>query len=91
MGYVHEVPKELATTEQLSTAQMDLEIIILSEISQGREKTNIMWYHLYMESKNNNTGELIWKTEADSQTENKLMATKGENSGAGVDRLGVWD
>ena len=50
-----------------------------------------MWYHLYMESKNNNTGELIWKTEADSQTENKLMATKGENLGAGVDRLGVWD
>ena len=28
---------------------MDLEIIILSEVSQT--KTNIIWYHLYMESK----------------------------------------
>ena len=27
----------------------DLEIIILSEVSQT--KTNIIWYHLYMESK----------------------------------------
>ena len=41
--------------------------------------------------KKNDTNELIYKTETDSQTENKLMATKGENSGAGVDRLGVWD
>ena len=28
---------------------MDLEIIILSEVSQT--KTNIVWYHLYVESK----------------------------------------
>ena len=28
---------------------MDLEIIILSEVSQT--KTNITWYHLYVESK----------------------------------------
>ena len=65
-GYVPEVAKESDITEQPSTAQMDLEIIILSEVSQAEKNQVIMWYHLYMESKNNNTGELIWKTEANS-------------------------
>ena len=45
---------------------MDLGIIILSEVSQI--KTNIIWYHLYVESKKNDTNELIYKTEIDSQT-----------------------
>ena len=31
-----------------ATTWMDLEIIILSEVSQT--KTNIMWYHLFVES-----------------------------------------
>ena len=46
---------------------MDLEIIILSEVSQ--KKTNITCYHLYVESKKkkkNDTNELIYKTEIDS-------------------------
>ena len=41
---------------------MDLEIIILSEVRQ--RKTNVIWYHIHMES--NDTNELIYKTEADS-------------------------
>ena len=45
---------------------MDLEIIILFEVSET--KTNIIWYHLYVESKNNDTNELIYKTDIDSQT-----------------------
>ena len=46
---------------------MDLEIIILSEISQaGREKKNTVWYHLYVESKNN-INKHICKIETDSQ------------------------
>ena len=46
---------------------MDLEIIILSEVSQT--KTNIIWYHLYAESKKKSyANELIYKTEMDSQT-----------------------
>ena len=47
---------------------MDLEIIILSEVSQI--KTNIIRYHLYVVSKKkkNNTNELIYKTEIDPQT-----------------------
>ena len=44
---------------------IDLEYIILSEI--GQTKTNIIWYHLYVESKNN-TNESIYKTETGSQT-----------------------
>ena len=40
-----------------------------------------------MESKKNDTNELIYKTEIDPQTENKLMVTKGEGGG---DKLGVW-
>ena len=44
---------------------MDLEIVILNETSQT--KTNPICYHLCVESKND-TNELIFKTETDSQT-----------------------
>ena len=44
---------------------MDLEILILSEVSQRR--TNITWYRLHVEHKKNDTNELIYKTETDSQ------------------------
>ena len=48
---------------------MDLEIIILSEVNQ--RKVNIIWYHLYVESKKNDTNELIYKTGTDSQEHQK--------------------
>ena len=38
---------------------MDIEMIILSEVSQT--KTNIMWYHLYVESNKNDTENLFTK------------------------------
>ena len=38
----------------------------------------------------NNTNELIYKTETDSQTENKRMDTKG-GKGWWWDELGDWD
>ena len=49
---------------------MDLEIVILSEVSQT--KTNIflsyqIWYCLYVESKKNDVNEPIYKTEIESQ------------------------
>ena len=48
-----------------AATQIDLEIIILSEVSQ--RKTNIIWYCLYVESKKeNDTNKLIYKTEIDS-------------------------
>ena len=55
-------------TESSAATWMDLEIAILSEVSQTR-KTNIIWYSLYMESnKKKDTKELIYKTEIDPQT-----------------------
>ena len=45
---------------------MDLEIFILSEVSQV--KTNVIWKHLYVESRKKDTNEFIYKTEIDSQT-----------------------
>ena len=65
---------------------MDLEIIILSEVSQT--KTNIVWYHLHVESKKNDTNELMYKTEIDPQTEKtnlQLPKAKG-----GRDKLEIW-
>ena len=55
--------------------QMDLEIIILSEVRE--RKTNI-WYRLYVGMKKKDTNELIYKTEPDSEKENKLVVTKEE-------------
>ena len=50
----------------LTATQMDLEMIILSEVSQ-KEKDK---YHItYMQNLKYDTNELIYKTEADSQTE----------------------
>ena len=63
---------------------MDLESVLQSEVSQAERQIYItyMW-----NLKKNDTNELIYKTETD--TENKLMVTKGEN---GVrDKLGVRD
>ena len=40
---------------------MDMEIIILSKVSQ--RKTNIIWYGFYVESLKNDTNGLIYKTE----------------------------
>jgi len=44
---------------------MDLDVIIVSEVSQT--KTNIICHHLYVESKKD-TNELIYRIETDSQT-----------------------
>ena len=45
---------------------MDQETIILREVSQA--KTNIIWYYLYMESKKDDTNEVIYNPDLDSQT-----------------------
>ena len=58
-GKAHEIMSLAATW-------MDMEIIIGSEGSQT--KTNIIWYHLFAKSEKNDTDELIYKTETDSQT-----------------------
>ena len=45
----------------------------------------IIWYHLYVEFKKNDTNELLYKTETLTDIEeDKLMVTKGEREGGGV-------
>ena len=56
---------------------MDLEINTQSEINQRQ----ILYYITYMWNLKSDTNELISKAEIDSQTENKLMVTKGEWGG----------
>ena len=54
---------------------MDLEILILSEISQTQKDKYMIC--LYAESKTRgDTSELIYKTEAESHVENKFMVTR---------------
>lgn len=52
-----------------------LEIIIFKWSHAGEDK-----YHLYVESKKNDTNKHIYKTEIESDIENKLIITKRENS-----------
>ena len=72
-----------------AATQVDLEIIILSEVSQ--RKTNIIWYHLYMESLKNDTNELVYKTETDSQIQKTNLWLPNGKGGRGKDKLGVCD
>ena len=57
----------------------DLEIIILSEVSQ--KKTNIIWYHLYVESKKMMQMNYLHNRNRLIDIENKLMVTKGDSDG----------
>ena len=60
---------------------MDLEIIILSEVSQAEKDKHhmisLMW------NVKDDTNKLIYKTETDSDFENKLTVTKGTGGGEG--------
>ena len=63
---------------------MDLEGIIVSEISQ--KKTNTLWYHLYVYSKKYNKLVTITKKEAGSQIQGtNWWSPEGEGSRKGQD------
>ena len=66
---------------------MGLEIVILSEVSQ-REKDKHHMISLTCESKKG-TNEPIYKTEAESDIENKFMVTRAVR--VARDKVGVWD
>ena len=60
---------------------MDLEMIILSKISQT-EKDKYHMVSLKVELKKNDTNELIYRTETDSQTsKTNLWLPKGKSGG----------
>ena len=50
-----------------STTWINLESIMLSELSQTKKKTNTIWYQVYIESKN---AELL-------ETEGRIEVTRG--------------
>ena len=64
---------------------MDLEIIILSEVSAT--KISIIWYSLSAKYFFNDTNEHIYKTETDSQRRNLLLPGGKCVRWAGID----WD
>ena len=70
-----------------AATQIDLEIIILSEVSQT--KTNIMCYDLYVESKKKYKWTYLQNRNRVTDVENKFMVT-GE-VGGGRDKSGAWD
>ena len=74
-------------TGLLATTWMDLDITILSEVSQ--RKTHTIWYHLYIESKNKKY-KWIYLQNRNGLTnfESKPMVTEGK---LGKDKIGVWD
>ena len=67
----------------LAAKRMDLEIIILSEVSHTEKDKYHMISHMW--NLKSDTSELIYKTEIDSQT--KTYAYQGEREG--TDKLGV--
>ena len=58
---------------------MDLENIILSEVSQT--KTNTICYHLYVESKIRHKWTYLWNRNRPTDIENRLVVAKGEGAG----------
>ena len=72
----------------LTAIWMELEFVMLSEVSQT--KRNIMQYHLYVESKKNDTNALILNTNRFTNLENELKDTR-ENVVWGRDSSGVWN
>ena len=53
-------------------------------------KTNIIWYHLYVESEIWYKCTYLQNRNRHTDIENKFMVTKG-GRGWGKDKLGVWD
>ena len=70
-----------------ASARLELEITILSEVRQS--KTNIVWYHFYMESKERIQMNLF----AEHKPTHRLWKNYGYQriQVAGRDVLGVWD
>ena len=63
---------------------MDLEITILTEVSQ--EKTTTIWYHLHVESEIWHEWTYLWKRNRLTDIENRLVVAKEDGSGGGMDR-----
>ena len=78
MEYYSAIKKEIMP---FSATWMDLEII-RSEISQT--KTNIIWYHLYVESKNMIQMNLFTKQKQTHRHRKQIYGYQGERLGRGI-------
>ena len=67
---------------------MQLEIIILSEVSQ-KEKGKHIWYHLYVESKIGHKWTYLQNTNSLRNIENRFVVAKGDG-GWGRGGVGGW-
>ena len=76
-----------------TTIWMDLENMVLNEVSQQR-KTNIIYQQQYVDSlkKKNDVNESFYKTETDSQIQKaNLLLPKGKSGIWKGEGLGVWN
>ena len=71
----------------LAAAWMDLEIVILSKISQ--RKTNIIWYHIHVEPKENDTMNWYTKLRQTHGHRKQFMIAKGESVEGSTGSLGL--
>ena len=73
-----------------AATQMDLEIVILSKVSQTEKEKYSDIPYMWNLKKKNDTNELTCKTERDSQTQRmNLLLLEGRMGGR--DSQGVWD
>ena len=73
----------------LSATQMDLEILIISEVKSDKDKYHMM---SHMWNLKYDTNELIYHKETDTQTHRHRRQTFGsQRERPGEDKLGVWD
>ena len=83
MWYIYTTESHSASKKKeimpFATTRMDLEIFILNEVRQTSHDFTYMWNLKY------GTNELIYETETDSQTENRLVVAKGEGGERGMD------
>ena len=76
-------------TMPFAATWMDPEIITLSEVSQ--RKTNIMWYHLYVESKKMIQMNLFTKQKQTHRHRKQTYGYQGERWGGWIKSLGLAD
>ena len=68
----------------LTAIWIDLKIILLSEVSQGKT-------YLYVKSKKNGTKKVIYRTETDSQTQKTNLWLSKVKEREKRDELEIWD
>ena len=70
-----------------AAAWLDLEIIIVSEVSH--RKTTTIWYHIYGINLQKMMQINLYAKQKETHRSGKLMVAEGE--GVGRNKFGVWD